>query len=491
MKLGLREIFLVSAVLASSVASATDQYIRAYLKQVYPTSVEMMKRSDTELRDYYALKLNTWYRTPVTGFESGLLDQRIEPQYKVFVFPDTAARSRTDLNNAQQEAKQGFRTEKAILGSNKDYIEVSSLAWMSFPFGAYFNWAHGSGIYLYTGGKSIIGYTKVDVLYNIYHSRNKTNDYYRQLGNTRMVQRQIFGSDQPINEALQLYVSVTSPNEYEQKTGSRQFTQDKFNLAGGAYPLAAALLAERTWKDDGFLKIKKNLDRGRYKDAYRILVKKYVEDHRLGQFNQELERYKYLAGEAMPDIDEWMYDEAKADGYTVIQMTFEPNSMGQPTFEICDLRWPKLGGIPNIEVDAIDKGTQNYSISYSWKKAEKWLSKRDPFDLMSDAKSMPVRIVLPSLDDRPNPSLIQPPPAGFPKDWLPEGGWNVSAANGDYHKTDTFPEWIKLQPAPAGLALPDGKGRFVSWALDNTDDFSFINVEKNKQILIKAANVSE
>lgn len=460
---------------------ATD-YIRKYMDIVYPTSNEIHNMTDEQIRDYYAQDLNIWYRIPESGFESGLFDARVIPQYNVFVFPDTAARARTDLDNKQKLAKEGFTSTKPILGSNKDYIEVSSLAWMSFPYGAYLNWAHGSGIYIATGGKSLIGYTKVDALYKIYHKQNKLNEYYTKLGETQMVKRQIFGSDLSIESALKIYANSNTATDYAKQVPYQKFTEDTFHVPGGADPLAVALLKESSFTKK-HKEIKQLVKEGNYQQAYLILVKVYVEDHRLGKFDQAMERYKYLGGEAAPDLDEWMYDAAKAEGYNVVQLTYEPNSMGQPTFEVCDLRWPKLANIPNIAYDAIDKGLQHYSLEYAWNKSSPWLSVRDPLDLYNNAKARPIKIVMPDLNDKIEADKILQPPASFPTDWLPKGGWNLDTAKGHYHATDTFVNWIVSKPAPQGLSLPNNQGRFVTWGLSNESGFSFTDIKHNQNLL--------
>lgn len=464
-------------------ADTTDQYIKSYLELVYPTSNEIKTMSDTQLRDLYANQMNVWFRIPMPGFESGLFDARVVPQYRVFVFPDTAARARTDLNNDQLQAKEGFNSDKVILGSNKDYIEISSLAWMSFPYGAYLNWAHGSGIYLYTGGKTISGYTKVDVLYKIYAKHNKLAEYYTKLGATEMVHRQIFGSDLPLDQLLTIYANAKTTADYAQKVDYLKFTADKLHIPNGAEPLAVALF--NTTELD-HTKLAQLVKAKKYQQAYLMLVTVYVNDHKEGKFDQQLARYKYLGGEAAPDIDEWMYDAAKAEGYNVVQMTYEPNSMGQPTFELCDLRWPKITGVPNIAYDAIDKGLQHYSLKFAWDKSSQWLSQRDPYDLMNDSKARPIKIVMPDLNDLVDPQAILPTPKTFPHDWLPSTGWNLKSAVGNYHKTDTFVAWIVPQAAPHGLSLPNNQGRFISWGLSTESGLSFTDVGYNVKLLEQA-----
>lgn len=480
-------LFLLTAAMSvQGIANADDaaNYIRKYMSVVYPTSTEIQKMSDQQLKDYYATNLNTWYRVPEPKFESGLFDSRITPQYRVFVFPDTAARSRTDLDNEQKLAKNGFTSEKTILGSNKDYIEISSLAWMSFPFGGYLNWAHGSGIYLYTGGKTISGYTKVDVLYKIYDKHHQLSEYYNKLGSTHMVKGQIFGSDLPLDQVLSIYADSNNKQDYAKKVAYNDFMINQLHIASGAEPLAVVLLDNPKWSHE-HEKIKKLVAQNKFDEAYLLLVKVYVEDHRLGQFDQADARYKYLGGEAMPDLDEWMYDAAKAEGYNVVQMTYEPNSMGQPTFELCDLRWPKLTGIPNIAYDAIDKGLQHYSLEFAWNKSAEWLSVRDPLDLNNQAKARPVKVVLPDLNDKVDSTKVLNPPAKFPTSWLPKDGWNAKLAQGHYHQTDTFVAWVVPQPAPKGLLLNENKGRFVTWGLSDESGFSFTDFNHNQELLSK------
>ncbi|MEN9946343.1 MAG: hypothetical protein RLZZ293_729, partial [Pseudomonadota bacterium] len=275
---------ILGSAISSSISyadTASANYIKHYLQIVYPTSNELQAMSESQIQEVYTNELNTWFRVPMPSFESGLF-ANITPQYRVFVFPDTAARTRTDLANKQMLAKNGFNSQEVILGSNKNYIEVSSLAWMNFPFGAYFNWAHGSGIYLNTEGKTISGYTKVDILYKIYLKNNQLDQYYTRLATSQMVQGEIFASNLPLEQLLNIYAKSTKVSDYAKSVDYIKFTEQNFHIANGAMPLAVAILGTSEWDKEKQTQFANLVADKQYNKAYRMLLEIYVNDHKNG-----------------------------------------------------------------------------------------------------------------------------------------------------------------------------------------------------------------
>jgi len=466
--------FAATPATVSSGSAVAASYAKTYLEIVYPTSPQIAKMSDAQAYNYYS-HLNFWYRIPVGNYMTGIFNPTITPQYHVFLFPDTCMRTQTAQD---KHSVNGFTTSKVIEGSNKDYIEVSSFGWMMFPYGAYFNWAKGSGMYLYTGGKTIAGYNKVTVIYKVYKQEGKLPEFYSKLGNTSAVRVQILGVDSPMTQAqYQTLTTMTSPSQWKTMP---------LDAAGHPYnPLAVGITYDKNWKEIQ----KKLISLKTPQNAYNYLVQIYVQDHNSGKYDQSQPRYQYFVGEANADIDAWMYTAVKAAGYNVIQMTLEPNSAGSPTFEICDVRWPKVA-IPGMNPadlgQAAIEGLQANNLKYMWQKSIQngWIQVRNPFDLMNNKESRNIVMQYPA-NDPVDASKIVAPPATFPTSWLPADGWGLAQAQKDgYISTDSFTKWVVPSPAPAPLQIPEknNMGSFIKFGVNDVVNGGFSSTELAENI---------
>ncbi|MED7789106.1 hypothetical protein [Francisella sp. 19X1-34] len=481
----MRKTLFLFLTLISSIAfcdqsnePAAYKYAKKYLEIVYPTSKTIKQMSPKNAYTYYS-DLNYWYRVPTKEYPNGIYNNSLEPQLNVFLFPDTSMRINT--SNDSYIDNHGFTSDKVIQGSNKNYIEVSSMGWMMFPYGGYFNWSKGSGIYLYTGGKTIAGYNKIDVIYKIYKSENKLKEFYTKLGNNNTVRTQIIGKSIPFSmEMYNLLISKSfNPKDwkYIPKVGNNSYD-----------PLILCLVYSKNWNE-----IKSKLASFKSaKEAYQYLVHIYVEDHINAKYNESSKRYSYLAGEENASIDKWMYNVVKSAGINVIQMTLEPNSAGSPTFEICDVRWPEVefkGMSPAVLGDKAIEGLQSYDLMYIWDKMilKGLITVRDPFNLENNSKAKAIQIKYPKYS-KINPAMISNPPKNFPSKWLPKYGWGLEQAKKyGYIKADSFIDWIKTHECPPPLNIKETKNmcHLISFGLNNVENhgFSPTNIEYNTSIL--------
>lgn len=469
----------------NNVSQTAKIYAKNYLEVVYPTSPQIKKMSLDQAYNYYQNELSIWFRAPESNFPTGLFSDKIHPQYNVFLFPDTAART----SDQEKDIRSGFSSSKPKHGSNNHYIEVSSFGWMMFPYGTYYNYAKGSGIWLDTGGKTIVGYTKVDVMYKIYKDRKDIATYYQKLANIPQVNLQILGVEKSLTpELLNTLLKVKTAQEWESATGYRA------NIEKGLYstidPMVVSLMQAGEWSSM-HKKLATMQKKGEPIDKiYLELLTQYTMDHYHGDYDTSKPRYRYMTAENNVAFDEWMYDEAKASGYNVVQMTSEPNAAGEPTFELCDVRWPKVTGIPDVGDNAIVAGWQAYDLHFAWSKTiqNKWLTVRNPFDVTNDREAYPIKMKFPAMNSPIESSVILTPPASYPKDWLPKNGWGVEQAkvNG-YHVTDNLFAWRKLQPAPDYLKIPEqnNQGRFIDFGVNAelSNGFSFTDAGYNAVLL--------
>ena len=470
------------SVLATEVVNEQAKiYAKNYLEIVYPTSPEIKKMSLDSAYEYYQ-NLSIWFRAPESSFSTGLFSDKIKPQYGVFLFPDTSARV------SDQKYRQGFTSEKPTNGSNKRYIEISSFGWMMFPYGTYYNYAKGSGIWLDTQDKTIAGYTKVDVLYKLYHDKHNLPAYYKRMATIPQVNLQILGVESALNEDLlkQLLV-VKDGKSWESITNYRPKIEK--GLYSDIDPMVVALMQTNNWQPVQAKLAKMHKQGDSVARIYQVLIEAYVMDHFNGKYDTSKPRYHYMVAENNVAFDEWMYDEAKASDYNVVQLTSEPNAAGEPTFELCDVRWPKVNGIPDVGDNAIVAGWQAYDLHFSWNKTQnKWLTVRNPFDVKNEKEAYKISMRFPDMNSPIESSVIFSAPVDYPKAWLPENGWGLAQAkvNG-YHVTDNLFAWRKLQPAPSYLSIPElnNQGRFIDFGVNSelTGGFSFTNAGYNSQLL--------
>lgn len=176
-------------------------YIQYYLRNVYPTSATIREMDAAAAEKYYTEHLHFWYRVPIQGYSDGLLAKGIQAHYDTFMMPDTVA---IDGKAGDTVGTEGFTSEEVTYGSNKNYIEISTYAWMMFPYGAYYNWAPGTGIYLSTGGKTIQAYTRIDLLYKLYGcpAGVACEQYYAELGKVTRTNQEIYGEEGPFTESI-------------------------------------------------------------------------------------------------------------------------------------------------------------------------------------------------------------------------------------------------------------------------------------------------
>ena len=477
-------LIFISLLLITSPNVFATQYVKSYLETVYPTSAAIKNMTDKDAYNYYS-KLNFWYRIPMPGFSTGIFNPDLKPQYHVFLFPDTCMRIETNLD---QNVKNGFTTDKVIEGSNKHYIEVSSFGWMMFPYGAYYNWSKGSGIYLYTGGKTISAFNKISVVYKMYQQKKALDKFYQLLGRIAAVKEQILGIDSPMTEKQYEFLTAVTAKPDEWKTMPKDAASHLYK------PLAVGIMYDKDWPNIQ----QKLISLKTPEKAYDFLVKLYVKDHNSGNYDQSKPRYQYFVGEANADIDAWMYDVVKEAGYNVIQMTLEPNSAGSPTFEICDVRWPKvtLPGLTPAQLgsEAIG-GLQAYNLKYIWGKVIKdgWLQVRDPFDLMNNNNTFNISVKYPK-NTPVDSKFIKNPPSSFPKSWLPKDGWGVNQAKNDgYISTDSFMKWVTPAPAPKPLKLPrkNNLGSFIKFGLNDVGHGGFSAVDLTYNINLFKKNLKK
>jgi len=457
-------VLLLSSCSDMTVQNTSQTEIQRYLKIVYPTSIIISEFSAQEAEDFYRSR-TFWYRVPSDDKPSGILTDGIKLQLDTFMMPDTVA-----VNSIvpTKVANNGFTSDTVLEGSNRHYIEITSYGWSPFPYGAYYNWAAGSGLYVYTGGSTLHGFNKIDLLYQL--SEKELSVFYAKLTLDNMVISEIIGSKVMWNasayslllEDAEKYLDgVQSPN------------------------LIQALISDPIlWEKIRAQLPAKNSDAG-----FQLLLEQYVSDHRSGTYSLVSPRYEYMTKEASASVDKWLYIEGKSQSFNVLQMTKEPNNNGTSSFELMDTRWPLVDN-PNAGDDALNNGKQWFSLKYVWQKAIDlgWYQLRDPFNL--HAKEI-IKIVpampLASTDLCKEKSACLITPSSVSPDWLPENGWNVESckALGGCTESITIKKWKKLTPCPSPLIVRENECHLVNFGINAQGNgiFSITDIDSNRRLM--------
>lgn len=449
--------------------------VKSYLSRVYPLSDHIHPLSPEEAISFYE-NLRFWYRTPIEGYSDGLLSDRVQPEYGVFLVPDTVA---VDAR-VPSDVGKGFESPRPLRGSNRDHIEISTYAWMVFPYGAYYNWAPGSGIYLSTGGRTLGGYNKVHVLQQLHPDQEEA--FRARLAKNSLVHEQLVG----VRRALT-------------QEEARRIVEDPRSFLGGVKKqphktLLYALVSAGSWPE---VLGGRSAGSPTGDEVIEALLSVYVADHLGGDYDPRTPRYAYMAREASTRLDQWLYEAAKEAGINVVQMTREPNNSGGTAFEICDTRWPEVY-LEGIGSKVILEGTQPYDLGFAWRRAvsEGWYQLRDPFDLANDAKARRLEPRFPDMSPEgcheKKDCYVVGPSEKFDRSWLPEEGWGVEAcrAVGGCARGDTLGAWRRPGACPPPLRVegePTSPGlcRSVSWALNGEGNglFSMTDVAANVRLL--------
>jgi hypothetical protein len=438
--------------------------LQRYLTIVYPTSNTIKQFTAAEAEAFYQSR-NFWYRVPNEQNPGGLLTDGIVPVFDVFMAPDTVAVS---SHMPREVAENGFTSDDVIAGSNRNYIEISSYGWSPFPYGAYYNWAAGSGIYVNTQGKTMHGFNKIDLLYRL--SENNLAHFYKKLTTNSMVVREILGTDKMWN--------VTSYS---------QVLNDVDNYLAQSIVKKPNLLQALVSEPSVWNKIRAELTANDPAAGFRVLLEQYVSDHRSAEYSLDQPRYQYMKNEASTSVDRWLYMAGKKKDINVLQMTREPNSDGTTSFEMMDTRWPMISN-ENAGDDALIHGNQWFSLKYVWQKAIDmgWYQLRDPFDLnaiehVNIISTMPIGSIA-SCD-----ALCLITHATVDPFWLPEGGWNVKTCeiSGGCAESTTIKKWIKLSACPPPLIAREEGCHLVNFGInaEGNGSFSITNIDHNRRLM--------
>ena len=436
-----------------------------YLRLVYPTSESISQFSEEQAKAYYE-KLLFFYRVPLAsnGFK-GLFSEEIKPEEIVFYNPDTVAIGRQDLD----DSFNGFVSNECIQGSSRDYIEINSFAWEQFPYGGYYNWAKGSGIYVHTEGKTISGNTKLLIIYQILEDCGKKEDYIKQFSKTPSFVRQILGRDQIPRDLKQLFFTEISD----------VYLENDVPIFGKIPTLLGSILQNKS--RNSLLEEIRGYSTDY--DIFKYFIEEYyIKDHELASSFQDLSnmRYRYILAEVAgtSEQDQWLYETAKSCGYYIVQAVRQPNYSGSVTFEIVDTRWP-IVNIPNVQNDSGDSGVQNYNLFFVWKKLLEMniFSRRDPFDVYNQKKE-----VLITNFDFPNISVencavtnVKDPPSDFDPQWLPKEGWGKEACveEAGAFPTDTISFWLTERSCPFPLNKGVDACRLINFGIDASKQGGF------------------